>query len=132
MVRSDHPCGNVEGRDADRNRRASERKAIWPDYGASQPHRPGGSKRGEFGSHRQSLCQPIYDRRGRRIAAFWWRRAVRHRAEGGRTPLPAALLRRASDIRSEEHTSELQSLMRNSYAVFCLKKKKKIQSTRIK
>src|SRR3546814_10351108 len=28
------------------------------------------------------------------------------------------------DRRSEEHTSELQSLMRNSYAVFCLKKKK--------
>src|SRR3546814_2694540 len=28
--------------------------------------------------------------------------------------------------RSEEHTSELQSLMRNSYAVFCLKKKKTI------
>src|SRR3546814_2032771 len=27
------------------------------------------------------------------------------------------------DIRSEEHTSELQSLMRTSYAVFCLKKK---------
>src|SRR3546814_2133046 len=27
------------------------------------------------------------------------------------------------EIRSEEHTSELQSLMRNSYAVFCLKKK---------
>src|SRR3546814_4498684 len=30
-------------------------------------------------------------------------------------------------IRSEEHTSELQSLMRISYAVFCLKKKKNIQ-----
>src|SRR3546814_2046720 len=30
------------------------------------------------------------------------------------------------DPRSEEHTSELQSLMRISYAVFCLKKKKKI------
>src|SRR3546814_10421374 len=29
-----------------------------------------------------------------------------------------------SDGRSEEHTSELQSLMRSSYAVFCLKKKK--------
>src|SRR3546814_10443977 len=28
-------------------------------------------------------------------------------------------------LRSEEHTSELQSLMRNSYAVLCLKKKKK-------
>src|SRR3546814_1302755 len=32
---------------------------------------------------------------------------------------------RAGRIRSEEHTSELQSLMRISYAVFCLKKKKK-------
>src|SRR3546814_10418482 len=31
---------------------------------------------------------------------------------------------RASPIRSEEHTSELPSLMRISYAVFCLKKKK--------
>src|SRR3546814_7040745 len=30
-------------------------------------------------------------------------------------------------VRSEEHTSELQSLMRISYAVFCLKKKKKNQ-----
>src|SRR3546814_1121309 len=30
-------------------------------------------------------------------------------------------------IRSEEHTSELQSLMRISYAVFCLKKKRKTQ-----
>src|SRR3546814_6387185 len=29
------------------------------------------------------------------------------------------------ELRSEEHTSELQSLMRISYAVFCLKKKKK-------
>src|SRR3546814_5948315 len=32
--------------------------------------------------------------------------------------------------RSEEHTSELQSLMRISYAVFCLKKKNKIKSTK--
>src|SRR3546814_5628553 len=33
--------------------------------------------------------------------------------------------------RSEEHTSELQSLMRISYAVFCLKKKKTIQKQQI-
>src|SRR3546814_3449426 len=33
-------------------------------------------------------------------------------------------LRGEPDPRSEEHTSELQSLMRTSYAVFCLKKKK--------
>src|SRR3546814_10891911 len=32
-------------------------------------------------------------------------------------------------VRSEEHTSELQSLMRISYAVFCLKKKNKKQHT---
>src|SRR3546814_7463302 len=35
--------------------------------------------------------------------------------------------RRAISKRSEEHTSELQSLMRISYAVFCLKKKKQQQ-----
>src|SRR3546814_4738452 len=38
----------------------------------------------------------------------------------------AVVLRR--DRRSEEHTSELQSLMRSSYAVFCLKKKNQTQT----
>src|SRR3546814_3682316 len=54
------------------------------------------------------------------------------RAESGCCTLPAgsASQRPAwrcpeSPRRSEEHTSELQSLMRNSYAVFCLKKNKK-------
>src|SRR3546814_2326357 len=36
-----------------------------------------------------------------------------------------SLLDEYAELRSEEHTSELQSLMRISYAVFCLKKKKK-------
>src|SRR3546814_1288109 len=36
----------------------------------------------------------------------------------------ATMSQRAAETRSEEHTSELQSLMRSSYAVFCLKKKK--------
>src|SRR3546814_4269912 len=42
-------------------------------------------------------------------------------------PVPAGAtgnLKEAVKHRSEEHTSELQSLMRISYAVFCLKKKK--------
>src|SRR3546814_1772624 len=39
-----------------------------------------------------------------------------------RRAMGGPLLRR---VRSEEHTSELQSLMRTSYAVFCLKKKTK-------
>src|SRR3546814_5088644 len=38
---------------------------------------------------------------------------------------PEAAALAAQFGRSEEHTSELQSLMRNSYAVFCLKKKNK-------
>src|SRR3546814_3842752 len=39
------------------------------------------------------------------------------------TRSPMHLLGVATPLRSEEHTSELQSLMRISYAVFCLKKK---------
>src|SRR3546814_9543873 len=39
---------------------------------------------------------------------------------------------RRADARSEEHTSELQSLMRISYAVFCLKKKKTNSNTKHK
>src|SRR3546814_106885 len=42
-------------------------------------------------------------------------------------PFHAGSAARAGVLRSEEHTSELQSLMRNSYAVFCLKKKTKKQ-----
>src|SRR3546814_4992842 len=54
--------------------------------------------------------------------------------DGGRQGIDAARWRRRQqhhrqrlDPRSEEHTSELQSLMRISYAVFCLKKKNKQQ-----
>src|SRR3546814_8517648 len=41
-----------------------------------------------------------------------------------RVPVHRIAWRRRVNSRSEEHTSELQSLMRISYAVFCLKKKK--------
>src|SRR3546814_12577517 len=46
---------------------------------------------------------------------------------GNGSPLHTLLshtYRRCDEVRSEAHTSELQSLMRISYAVFCLKKKK--------
>src|SRR3546814_4722905 len=36
----------------------------------------------------------------------------------------------SATLRSEEHTSELQSLMRTSYAVFCLKNKNKLKSNK--
>src|SRR3546814_1849893 len=46
-------------------------------------------------------------------------------ANSGETALEILASQEAPIDRSEEHTSELQSLMRISYAVFCLKKKKK-------
>src|SRR3546814_6622527 len=51
----------------------------------------------------------------------------RHAAGSGRRDRAAPLSDRQGGVRtrSEEHTSELQSLMRISYAVFCLKKKNK-------
>src|SRR3546814_4525019 len=55
------------------------------------------------------------------------------RAIARRSTVPPPTRARRSDAirdpRSEEHTSELQSLMRISYAVFCLKKKKRKQNT---
>src|SRR3546814_4894902 len=66
--------------------------------------------------------RPRRDVRGRRAAAQLEPRAqaaaVRRRAAGH------APLGRGLEGRSEEHTSALQSLLRISYAVFCLKKKK--------
>src|SRR3546814_3989019 len=64
--------------------------------------------------------RPPGDRGGRQRLP---RRVVGRRRRHCRNPV------RAGPARSEEHTSELQSLMRISYAVFCLKKKKDTQNT---
>src|SRR3546814_1945861 len=58
-------------------------------------------------------------------------RAARDRAHDDGRRLQNDDRQRAPDaktVRSEEHTSELQSLMRISYAVFCLKKKTKLHT----
>src|SRR3546814_1276895 len=47
----------------------------------------------------------------------------------GRVVVQKLVVGHIASHRSEEHTSELQSLMRISYAVFCLKKKKKTNTT---
>src|SRR3546814_3747227 len=57
-------------------------------------------------------------------------RAPSPAARRGFAPARARDRRAATGARSEEHTSELQSLMRISYAVFCLKKKKKQTDTK--
>src|SRR3546814_2062060 len=66
---------------------------------------------------RRGRCRAAVRRRGRD------RPPSRDGQRGKRQSAPRPLRVRAS--RSEEHTSELQSLMRISYAVFCLKKKNK-------
>src|SRR3546814_3148392 len=81
---------------------------------------------------RKRLCRRgVFTRHGRRRHLALFNRKQRfagqaieqkHEAEFGRGDHRRGLA--VMQIRSEEHTSELQSLMRISYAVFCLKKKK--------
>src|SRR3546814_8796161 len=76
---------------------------LFRSPGARAHPEPGGAHRGE---RRLSGLGP-------RRKPQQWRRAREEASDG------------VSMSRSEEHTSELQSLMRISYAVFCLKKKKR-------
>src|SRR3546814_1101799 len=82
--------------------------------------------RGRFRPHRDQFRHPLFRRSGRwRLGPLEFRKGTGKAvvAEIGLPPrIQEAMLYRR--LRSEEHTSELQSLMRNSYAVFCLKKKK--------
>src|SRR3546814_1292663 len=94
-----------------------------------------------FRSHRVALTRgfascaspaPLEACRSRRSAPGFDRRLRHARAHGHDLWDPPAAVRacrlggggQPGGARSEEHTSELQSLMRISYAVFCLKKKK--------
>src|SRR3546814_4931682 len=58
-------------------------------------------------------------------------RPLRHRAGAAAAAAAGAAVPARACRRSEEHTSELQSLMRISYAVFCLKKKNTQESKSI-
>src|SRR3546814_4976717 len=60
----------------------------------------------------------------RRVLVQYPKRATQRGMQADRSHLPLKV-NTSGVIRSEEHTSELQSLMRISYAVFCLKKKNK-------
>src|SRR3546814_10794967 len=67
-------------------------------------------------------AEPLHHQRAVRPGAAGAR--LHRRAGAGRADAGADGSRTPARTRSEEHTSELQSLMRISYAVFCLKKKK--------
>src|SRR3546814_2514919 len=93
-------------------------------HGVARPVFYRGEQIGERRYFDERLTQFILRRRDPVRFGDWrdGREAVQH--FDGPALILARLLSLAED-RSEEHTSELQSLMRNSYAVFCLKKKKK-------
>src|SRR3546814_94698 len=75
---------------------------------------------------RGDIEAPLRDtRRKDRHAALHYRTGTRGLDEA--SPAARKCDQRPIDARSEEHTSELQSLMRISYAVFCLKKKTKLK-----
>src|SRR3546814_4684415 len=77
-----------------------------------------------------TLFRSYYARRTANSAAASCPRGSPAGARGShRAPLRAAPPTSSRPFRSEEHTSELQSLMRISYAVFCLKKKKEQSET---
>src|SRR3546814_8871807 len=90
-------------------------------------HHQGGPRQGHRQLHgdrgpRPAVLRDLDRARPAGIRRLWPDAGFRHALAGER--------RRARHQRSEEHTSELQSLMRNSYAVFCLKKKKKTRTIR--
>src|SRR3546814_3974096 len=73
-------------------------------------------------------CSKAYSMTGWRIGYAGgpqWIIKAMSKLQSQSTSNPCSISQAAAVARSEEHTSELQSLMRISYAVFCLKKKKK-------
>src|SRR3546814_3701381 len=88
-------------------------------YGAHCGH--GGELLLRNGEHQQSDNERQNDDSHAKIADIF-KEPVEHEENGLFEPV---------EPRSEEHTSELQSLMRISYAVFCLKKKNKYNDTKI-
>src|SRR3546814_10163955 len=62
------------------------------------------------------------------VAAGYGAALLPHEAGAPQADARIAMRALRPAMRSEEHTSELQSLMRNSYAVFCLKKKKRTRT----
>src|SRR3546814_3215980 len=90
-----------------------------PHRGAS--HQPG--EQAVYGAQQQLLEQQLADRIILHVAERQTTQGNRQCLTAGVAALPGKNRQECRQHRSEEHTSELQSLMRISYAVFCLKKK---------
>src|SRR3546814_1935041 len=104
--------------------------ASRPRYAVRTRQRhQGGGAAGADPIRRQPCARPVAAIDRRTIVRARAGRVAAHRASDrnrtGRSGGAVAVAHRAVAERSEEHTSELQSLLRISYAVFCLKTKKK-------
>src|SRR3546814_4708583 len=96
------------------------RAFIFPGQGSQSVGM--GKALAEASSHAREVFQEVDDALGQKLFQLM--------SEGPEDQLtltenaqPAIMANAIATLRSEEHTSELQSLMRISYAVFCLKKK---------
>src|SRR3546814_9411392 len=81
-----------------------------------------------FLPHKLRISAMIFDL-GRCVGAVAQLVLEPHQVDGVALPIGRDARREEAGKRSEEHTSELQSLMRTSSAVFCLKKKKDTRAT---
>src|SRR3546814_5578494 len=99
----------MAGSSARAKSRAAERSSSWSGVSLKSMLLSGGVR------HASSQKFRLFDKVGER----------------GHETAAIGSVDRAVIARSEEHTSELQSLMRISYAVFCLKKKKKHNNNKL-
>src|SRR3546814_2927581 len=96
---------------------------LWCGWGlAIGPQLDGESSSRDLMREARDLAGP-----GTEVGLVAWREQNLLQARG--PTVEFGFTRTPVQQRSEEHTSELQSLMRISYAVFCLKKKKKKRQT---
>src|SRR3546814_6559294 len=99
--------------------RSTRTDTLFPDTTLCRSGRPAPAPVGE----------PADKRRGRDKAEEIARRGTGEIRQTGAGGEHGEADRPLEEVRSEEHTSELQSLMRISYAVFCLQKKNKTKIT---
>src|SRR3546814_9965092 len=104
-----------------RQRDTRSRSGDMEQVEERRPHPRPAPQAGAAAARRLRLRRLHRDEEDRRMAETAGMRLVPH--VWGTAVVLAASLHVHAILRSEEHTSELQSLMRNSYAVFCLKKK---------